>query len=525
MHAVLVAVATGKPRQPNVGPEALRTIASRALQTDPASRYADAAAMAVALGDYLAGAERRTRAMEEVQSGLDLEPRIEVLRQELSDAHAAADAAMTEVQPWMNVSAKLEGWRLEDRAQTLASELALLEERRIEHFEGALSHDGELPEALERLAAHHRAKVAAAEDIRDHPTAARAERALRRYDRGQHRTFLSGASRLSLVTEPSGAAVTCRRYALVDRRLTPVEPVVLGTTPLVEVELPMGDYELTLELEGHSPATYPVSLRRQQRWDGVRPGGRDGFPVKLLRPDELGPDDRYVPGGWCWRGATHVAFTAHAPHQEWVDPFVIRRFPVTNREYLAFLDDVLATQGEEEALRWVPRERSSSPGTPEPVCYDRTDDGRFILVPDADGDLWDLDWPVMLVDWHSARAYGAWEAERSGRPWRLPTVTEWEKAGRGGDLRSHPWGEAPEPAFASVRESHEGRPTPTPVGRFAAGRSPYGVRDLAGGVREWCLDAGRPAARHNATLGPYALQSPSSPGSKTPEASHSSNPA
>jgi len=497
VHAVLVAVATGRPRLPTVGPEALRTIASRALQTEPASRYADAAAMAVALGDYLAGAERRTRALEEVQAGLDLEPRIEALRQDLAQARAAADAAMDEVQPWMEVSAKLDGWRLEDRAQALTSELALLEEKRIEHFEGALSHDGELPEALERLAAHHRANVATAEDVRDHATAARAERALRRYDRGQHRAFLSGASRLSLMTEPSGAIVTCRRYALVDRRLTPVEPVVLGATPLAEVELPMGDYELTLELEGHAPVTYPVSLRRQQHWDGVPPGEHAPRPVRLLRSEELRPDDCYVPGGWCWRGATNVSFTAEAPHRVWVEPFVMRRFPVTNREYLLFLDDVLATKGEEEALRWVPRERSSSPGTPGPMCYGRTDDGRFALVPDADGDLWDPEWPVMLVDWHSACAYAAWEAERSGRPWRLPTVTEWEKAGRGGDLRPHPWGEAAEPAFASVRESHPRRPIPTPVGAFSGDSSPYEVRDLAGGVREWCLDvATNRSARH-----------------------------
>jgi serine/threonine-protein kinase len=234
--------------------------------------------------------------------------------------------------------------------------------------------------------------------------------------------------------------------------------------------------------------TYPVSLRQLHHWDSVRPGERDRYPVKLLRPDELGPDDCYVPGGWCWRGATNVPFTADPPHLAWVDPFVIRRFPVTNQEYLAFLDDVRATRGEEEALRWVPRERSSSPGTPGPMCYGRTDDGRFCLVPDADGDLWDLEWPVMLVDWHSACAYGAWEAQRTGRPWRLPTAREWEKAGRGADLRAYPWGDTPEPAFACVRESFPSRPLPATVGAYAGDESPYGVRDLAGSLREWCVD-------------------------------------
>ncbi len=501
VHEVLVAVATGQVRLPRRGPETLRSIAGRALRTDPAERFADAAALAEALGDYVAGAERRTRALAEVAAGEALEPRIATLREELGRARAEAEAAMATVAPWMEVEAKLEGWRLEDGVAALQAELDLFEEQRIEHFEAALSHDGELPEALERLADHHRARVEAAESVRDHATAARAERALRRYDRGRHGVFLQGTSLLSLVTEPAGARVTCRRYELVDRRLVPVEPVVLGETPLREVVLPMGDYELTLEKEGFAPVTYPVSLQRQQHWDGVRPGETEPFPVRLLRPEELGPDDCYVPGGWTWRGARGVAFTADAPHRAWVDPFVMRRFPVTNREYIAFLDDVLHTKGEEEALKWVPRERSSSPGVKGPMCYGRNPDGTFVLVPDADGDLWDMDWPVMLVDWHSARAYAAWEAARTGRPWRLPLVAEWEKAGRGGDLRAYPWGDAPEPAFACVRESHRDRPTIVTVRATPHDRSVYGTHGQAGNLRDWCLDPAGPAGEQRSIRG------------------------
>ena len=59
----------------------------------------------------------------------------------------------------MDADAKLTAWRSEDHAQQLEAELALLRERRIEHFEAALSHERQLPEALERLADHHRAQV------------------------------------------------------------------------------------------------------------------------------------------------------------------------------------------------------------------------------------------------------------------------------------------------------------------------------------------------------------------------------
>ena len=68
-------------------------------------------------------------------------------------------------------------------------------------------------------------------------------------------------------------------------------------------------------------------------------------------------------------------------------------------------------------------------------------DGFFELVADAEDDLWQLDWPVMMVDWFGASAYANWYAKKTGRPWRLPSEFEWEKAARGVDGRFYPWGD------------------------------------------------------------------------------------
>ena len=110
------------------------------------------------------------------------------------------------------------------------------------------------------------------------------------------------------------------------------------------------------------------------------------------------------------------------------------------------------------------------------------------MVPDADGDLFDPEWPVLMVDWHCATAYASWEAARTGRPWRLPWDFEWEKAARGVDARLCPWGNAVDPTYACIGDSHQGRPLPRVVHTHPLDVSPYGVRGLGGNARDWCVD-------------------------------------
>jgi serine/threonine-protein kinase len=172
----------------------------------------------------------------------------------------------------------------------------------------------------------------------------------------------------------------------------------------------------------------------------------------------------------------------------WVEAMVFARFPVTNRQYIAFLDELVATGREADALRFVPRERSGTTDEAGAMIYGRTSAGRFRLGTDADGDPWDPDWPVIQVDWHGARAYAAWWAERTQLPWRLPRELEWEKAARGADGRFFPWGDCHDPSWCCMEHSHPDRPLPAVVDSFAADVTPYGVRGMGGNVTDWCLD-------------------------------------
>ncbi|MCB9824200.1 MAG: formylglycine-generating enzyme family protein [Planctomycetes bacterium] len=104
--------------------------------------------------------------------------------------------------------------------------------------------------------------------------------------------------------------------------------------------------------------------------------------------------------------------------------------------------------------------------------------------------------PVVHVSWSDAVAFAAWLSERDGvRTYRLPTEAEWERACRAGTQTAYWWGATASPEMACYDDgpSTDGRPAgdklrvPVDVGSLPA--SPWGLHEVHGNVREWCLDA------------------------------------
>jgi gamma-glutamyl hercynylcysteine S-oxide synthase len=172
------------------------------------------------------------------------------------------------------------------------------------------------------------------------------------------------------------------------------------------------------------------------------------------------------------------------PRAVFVPGFSIDVFPVTNAEYLKFVQ----AGGYEDTKYWKPEDwewkrrqrlehphfwlrRSGIPSTDPDVRWEYRTMFGTIPLPRS--------WPV-FASHAEASAYCRWARKK------LPTEAQWHRAAYGtldGLERSYPWGE--QPPDSSLGNFHHERWTATPVDAHPEGASAFGVQDLLGNGWEW----------------------------------------
>ena len=163
-----------------------------------------------------------------------------------------------------------------------------------------------------------------------------------------------------------------------------------------------------------------------------------------------------IPAGEFWMGSAEGDASAleneRPQHRRLLPPYRIGKYPVTNAQYHAFVQEAQYAAPEHWTGGTVPPGKETH--------------------------------PVANVSYEDAVAFCRWLSQVTKRYYRLPVEEEWEKAARGLDKRQYPWGNEWHPGRCNTRES--GIRTTTPVTTYQEkGGSPFGVVDLSGNVAEW----------------------------------------
>jgi formylglycine-generating enzyme required for sulfatase activity len=281
------------------------------------------------------------------------------------------------------------------------------------------------------------------------------------------RTVTPLATEVVLVTEvPVNTDVPVNTHMPVNTEVAVNTEVPVNTKVPVNTEVPVNS---KVPVNTEAPV---LGSTRISETDGMTqvfvPGGNF----------KMGSD--FISSGYFWEDPIHTVF---------LDPYWIDQTEVTNVMFAAF---VTQSGYQTEA------EKTGS---------------SIVFIPDT-GKEWTIrgaDWqhpqgpdsslsnlgqhPVVQISWNDALAYCKW----AGR--RLPTEAEWEKAARGTNSRTFPWGnefDGTRLNFADInlnvgwgnKNFDDGFQFTSPVGNYPSGASPYGALDMAGNVWEWVNDWG-----------------------------------
>ena len=443
--------------------------------TQPADRPASIAEVIDALDTILDGRQRIARAEAWLARASEARTRARAAWEHSAAAAATASIARAETATWAPLEEKEALLQAEEAEAEASGAAERAEEEAIAAAEAAQAEAPDHAPARSALSALLLERLQRAAQVGDVVAAGHHERRLRALGVPDFVAQLERPAQIHLGALPAHAGVELRPVVEGHARWTLGPPRTLrapGDSGPAEVELSPGAWHLRwFDAAGRSAAT-TLRLGRGERWTTAHPTPLIDVPEGWA----------YVPAGPAQLGADpNLRTQLPAEHRD-LPGFLLRQLPVTMADYRAFLLHIAATDPA-EADRRRPRMQTAgvSGATFLWPAYAAADPWPLPFI-DAEGDSYAPRLPVFGIDWSDAVACCRWMGGR------LPTEPEWEKAGRGGDGRHFPWGNRFDASLCLMAESAPGKLLPREVGAMAGDESPYGVRDLAGGCRDWCAE-------------------------------------
>ena len=457
MDEILAQILEGPPAapsalRPGLVPLRLESVCMRALATAASDRPARAADIAEEIAKYLDAQrnetvrkERATHSFEHARQRFDryreLVHEADNLRRNLDEQRASipADASLEQ---------RRQLWRLEAEVEESRVRREVYFGRAVRAFEQVLHDDDEHTLARAGLAELYVERFDEAEQANDRVAAARSAQLVRATGYPPAVAKITAQAEIVLHCEPEGTTAALHEFRAVGPIYELVDRIEQLAAPARFIVGP-GSYALLLECPGHQSMWVPFVARR---------GERQILERRMYRDEDVPP------------GFVVVTGMGH--------DFALGLHPVTVGEFLQFMNDI--SRAGEDVADLIPDEAGGL------TKYFEMIDGSWCLrEQDGDGDGWDLQWPMTMICRDVAERYADWVAKRTDRYVRLPTQQEWDYAAYGADGRRFPWGMRVDVGCGNLRARLGARSMPQPVGTFAVDQSPFGVRDMGGGVTEW----------------------------------------
>jgi serine/threonine protein kinase/formylglycine-generating enzyme required for sulfatase activity len=286
------------------------------------------------------------------------------------------------------------------------------------------------------------------------------------------------ADRLTIITEPEAARVFIKPFAP-DNNGAFSEREYIGKTPIRDMQIARGDYHVYIKKEGYVPVERIASSKLLR-------GGRSiyqGIEIESKLPEaESMPDNMvFVPEGKYRLVGWGLPTTAEVR----LDDYLVDKYEVSNNQFEDFVEaggylkkkywryPFIKDNKEiswEEAMQLL-TDRTGLPG-PRSWVSQEFPEGK-------------ANHPVTAITWYEAAAYASFVGKA------LPTIFQWEKAARNGRRTPMglymPWGELMFEGTVAHRANFESKGT-EPIEQYEFGVSPYGCYNMAGNVKEWCLN-------------------------------------